>query len=293
MTTPAPWLRPDSSWLASVRSASILPFRGAALDLPWRSGCGRSSSTAPTSSMESTKKRRPSCVGARPAEVCGAAISPSSSRSAMTLRTEAGDSEVSSMARQLPRADRHPCIEIALDELAEDFLAALVERVEKFLASELSFGVHCSPHPFVGPDLGVKSSGIQAAQALRLFSASEQAKSRGTRQALQQAAQQAPESERRDPPMRPSSRSADQMRDVTLVRGVAPQAEGSCLVSFGDTRVLCTASVETSVPSWRRGQGLGWVTAEYGMLPPRHRPAHTVARPLPASSPAAPRKSSA
>ena len=57
------------------------------------------------------------------------------------------------------------------------------------------------------------------------------------------------------------------MRDVTLERGVAPQAEGSCLVSFGHTRVLCTASVETSLPPWRRGQGLGWVTAEYGMLP--------------------------
>ncbi len=67
--------------------------------------------------------------------------------------------------------------------------------------------------------------------------------------------------------MRPSSRAPDQMRDVILEPGIAQQAEGSCLVSFGKTRVLCTATVETSVPSWRRGQGLGWVTAEYGMLP--------------------------
>ncbi|HCO55182.1 MAG TPA: ribonuclease PH, partial [Pelagibacterium sp.] len=67
--------------------------------------------------------------------------------------------------------------------------------------------------------------------------------------------------------MRPSGRASDQMRDVTIERGVAPQAEGSCLVAFGRTRVLCTASVETSLPPWRRGQGLGWVTAEYGMLP--------------------------
>ncbi|UYQ72288.1 ribonuclease PH [Pelagibacterium flavum] len=67
--------------------------------------------------------------------------------------------------------------------------------------------------------------------------------------------------------MRPSGRASDQIRDVTIERGVAPQAEGSCLVSFGRTRVLCTASVETSLPPWRRGQGLGWVTAEYGMLP--------------------------
>jgi ribonuclease PH len=67
--------------------------------------------------------------------------------------------------------------------------------------------------------------------------------------------------------MRPSKRAPDEMRQVTIERGVAPKAEGSCLVAFGSTRVLVTASVETGVPSWRRGQGLGWVTAEYGMLP--------------------------
>lgn len=67
--------------------------------------------------------------------------------------------------------------------------------------------------------------------------------------------------------MRPSGRNTDQMRAVTLERNISSQAEGSCLVSFGNTKVLCTASVETSLPPWRRGQGLGWVTAEYGMLP--------------------------
>ena len=67
--------------------------------------------------------------------------------------------------------------------------------------------------------------------------------------------------------MRPSGRQPDQMRAVTIERNVAPKAEGSCLVGFGSTRVICTASVETSLPSWRRGQGVGWVTAEYGMLP--------------------------
>ena len=67
--------------------------------------------------------------------------------------------------------------------------------------------------------------------------------------------------------MRPSGREPHEMRNVSLERNVAPKAEGSCLVSFGSTRVLVTASVETGVPSWRRGQGLGWVTAEYGMLP--------------------------
>ena len=67
--------------------------------------------------------------------------------------------------------------------------------------------------------------------------------------------------------MRPSGRAPDEMRQVSIERHVAPKAEGSCLVSFGSTRVLVTASVETGVPSWRRGQGMGWVTAEYGMLP--------------------------
>lgn len=64
-----------------------------------------------------------------------------------------------------------------------------------------------------------------------------------------------------------TSRRDDEMRTVTLERAVAPYAEGSCLVSFGATRVLCTASVEDGVPGWRRGRGEGWLTAEYAMLP--------------------------
>jgi ribonuclease PH len=62
-------------------------------------------------------------------------------------------------------------------------------------------------------------------------------------------------------------RTADELRPVTLERGAAPNAEGSCLVAFGRTRVLCTVSVEDGVPSWRRGRGEGWLTAEYAMLP--------------------------
>ena len=64
-----------------------------------------------------------------------------------------------------------------------------------------------------------------------------------------------------------SDRRNSDTRIVTLERGVAPYAEGSCLTSFGATKVLCTASVETGVPSWRRGSGQGWLTAEYAMLP--------------------------
>ena len=67
--------------------------------------------------------------------------------------------------------------------------------------------------------------------------------------------------------MRPSKRAADALRDVTLERAVARYAEGSCLVTFGNTRVLCTASLEERGPPWLRGSGKGWVTAEYSMLP--------------------------
>ena len=71
---------------------------------------------------------------------------------------------------------------------------------------------------------------------------------------------------------RPSGRAADQLRTVSIQRGYTRHAEGSVLVSFGDTRVLCTASVENKVPTFMRGKGEGWVTAEYGMLP---RATHT------------------
>ncbi len=67
--------------------------------------------------------------------------------------------------------------------------------------------------------------------------------------------------------MRPSGRATDEMRPVTLEVGVSKHAEGSCLVRFGDTHVLCTASVEERVPPFLRNTGRGWVTGEYGMLP--------------------------
>ena len=69
------------------------------------------------------------------------------------------------------------------------------------------------------------------------------------------------------PVSRPSGRAFDQMREVRIERQFTKHAEGSVLVSFGDTRVLCTASVESRVPGFLRGKGEGWVTAEYGMLP--------------------------
>ena len=67
--------------------------------------------------------------------------------------------------------------------------------------------------------------------------------------------------------MRPSKRLPGEMRTVSFERNVARHAEGSCFVKFGDTHVLCTASLEDKPPMWLRGQGRGWVTAEYSMLP--------------------------
>jgi ribonuclease PH len=67
--------------------------------------------------------------------------------------------------------------------------------------------------------------------------------------------------------MRPSRRAPDELRAVSLERGVVKYAEGSCFVKFGDTHVLVTATLEDRLPPWLKGQGRGWITAEYGMLP--------------------------
>jgi ribonuclease PH len=75
--------------------------------------------------------------------------------------------------------------------------------------------------------------------------------------------------------MRPSGRAPGQLREITLETQVSRYAEGSCLAKFGATHVLCTASVEAGVPAWLKGQGRGWVTGEYGMLP---RATHTRGR---------------
>jgi ribonuclease PH len=75
--------------------------------------------------------------------------------------------------------------------------------------------------------------------------------------------------------MRPSGRAADALREISLETAATRYAEGSCLAKFGHTHVLCTASVEQGVPGWLKGQGRGWVTGEYGMLP---RATHTRGR---------------
>ncbi len=72
--------------------------------------------------------------------------------------------------------------------------------------------------------------------------------------------------------MRPSGRAPDEMRAITIETNFTKHAEGSCLIGFGDTKVLCTASIEKGVPPWLRGKGEGWVTGEYSMLP---RATHT------------------
>lgn len=75
--------------------------------------------------------------------------------------------------------------------------------------------------------------------------------------------------------MRPSGRAPDQLREISLETAVSRYAEGACLAKFGQTHVFCTASVEQGVPGWLKGQGRGWVTGEYGMLP---RATHTRGR---------------
>ncbi|MEK0430779.1 MAG: hypothetical protein RL139_583 [Gemmatimonadota bacterium] len=72
--------------------------------------------------------------------------------------------------------------------------------------------------------------------------------------------------------LRPGGRAADALRPLALERGAVPNAEGSCLIAFGNTRVLCAVSVEDGVPGWKKGRGEGWLTAEYAMLP---RATHT------------------
>ena len=91
--------------------------------------------------------------------------------------------------------------------------------------------------------------------------------------------------------MRPSGRADDELRAVTIETGATRHAEGSCLIRAGDTHVLITASIDSKAPPWMRNSGLGWVTAEYGMLPratnTRNRREAKLARPV------APRKFSA
>lgn len=90
--------------------------------------------------------------------------------------------------------------------------------------------------------------------------------------------------------MRPSGRAPDEMRAITIETGYTKHAEGSCLISFGETKVLCTASVEDRIPPWMRGKGEGWVTGEYSMLPAQRTPA--VSARLPRESKAAARRKS-
>jgi ribonuclease PH len=101
---------------------------------------------------------------------------------------------------------------------------------------------------FKPDDVGKRQSAL-AAPVLRAYKRQRQSINRG------------------EETMRPSRRAPDELRAVTLERGVVKYAEGSCLVKFGDTHVLVTATLEERLPPWLKGQGRGWVTAEYGMLP--------------------------
>ena len=92
--------------------------------------------------------------------------------------------------------------------------------------------------------------------------------------------------------MRPSARAANELRPIKITRNYIKHADGSVLIESGDTRVICTASVENSVPGFLRGKGCGWVTAEYGMLPTVQPAVACGARPAPEDRGGAPWKSS-
>ena len=91
---------------------------------------------------------------------------------------------------------------------------------------------------------------------------------------------------------RPSGRAADQLRSIRITRNYTKHAEGSVLVEFGDTKVICTVSVESGVPRFLKGQGQGWLTAEYGMLPRATGETVTSVKPAVASKAVVPWKSS-
>ncbi len=129
-TTPAPRETPDSMVEASARAESNVWPEAAARICASIRACS-SWLTSPSSSIASTKKRRPNSVGRRPADVCGAKIRPECSRSAMTLRIEAGDSAIGRMRARFRDPTGSPVVEIALDDLPEDLPGTLVEGGER------------------------------------------------------------------------------------------------------------------------------------------------------------------
>ena len=144
-TTPAPRETPDSMAEASARAVSrVWPEAAARICASMRA---RSSEvTSPISIMASTKKRRPVSVGRRPALVCGAKISPAASRSAITLRIEAGESAIGRMRERWREPTGSPVVEIALDDLAEDFAGAVVQLRDGAGFRQVGKGTGCM-HP--------------------------------------------------------------------------------------------------------------------------------------------------
>ena len=167
-------------------------------------------------------------------------------------------------ARNVARADGFAGRQIALDDLAKDIPRTLVELgkpgIRRDQADRFVVG-HW--HSFTSLNLSISRIRYKRSDAVNppvktLPHAFRAPKSTASQAFLNIVGGY---------PMRPSLRAPDQLRAVSLERGVVKYAEGSCMVKFGDTHVLVTATLEERLPPWLKGQGRGWVTAEYGMLP--------------------------
>ena len=160
-------------------------------------------------------------------------------------------------AGEIARADRLAGRQVAVDDLAEDLARTVVQ-----LRDGAGFRAHAK-RGRLAVRRRYRALTIASAPAIMCGRPPLGECACGSRA----RASEGRHSARGESAMRPSKRAPDEMRTVTLERGVARYAEGSCLVSFGDTHVLCTASLEERPPPWLRGSGKGWVTAEYAMLP--------------------------
>lgn len=146
-------------------------------------------------------------------------------------------------AGQTARPNRIARGQIALDHPAKDFARAIAHfgKNARVVVHGINLGIRCD----VGKRRYVVSIGVASRQAARILAPSFY----------------------KDPKMRPSGRKLNELRPVSIETGVVKHAEGSCLIKVGDTHVLCTASLEEKAPPFLKNTGLGWVTAEYGMLP--------------------------
>src|SRR6202051_2346470 len=167
-------------------------------------------------------------------------------------------------ARNVARPDRFAGRQITLDDLTKYVPRTLVELGEPGMRCDQANRIVVGHWVLLttAPNLSLPGQGYK-----RAFAPRGPQRTCRCRVALLQAPRVRVLLDFRRIAMRPSRRAPDELRAVSLERGVVKYAEGSCMVKFGDTHVLVTATLEERLPPWLKGQGRGWVTAEYGMLP--------------------------